>query len=67
MERIEDKSKALSYIGIEIAEALKQIPIPVKLFRICKKSKKQKEQIQQTQNQQIQEMDARKNKTRQKI
>ncbi len=29
MERIEDRSKALSYIGIEIAEALKQIPIPV--------------------------------------
>ena len=29
MERIEDTSKALSYIGIEIAEALKQIPVPV--------------------------------------
>jgi len=29
MERIEDRSKALSYIGIEVAEALKQIPIPV--------------------------------------
>ena len=29
MERIEDKSKALSYIGIEIAEALKYIPTPV--------------------------------------
>ncbi len=29
MERIEDKSKALSYIGIEIAEALKYIPAPV--------------------------------------
>jgi hypothetical protein len=29
MERIEDKSKALSYIGIEIAEALKGIPTPV--------------------------------------
>ena len=28
MERIEDKSKALSYIGIEIAEALKGIPTP---------------------------------------
>ena len=28
MERIEDKSKALSYIGIEIAEALKYIPVP---------------------------------------
>ena len=29
MERIEDKSKALSYIGIEIAEALRGIPTPV--------------------------------------
>ncbi len=29
MERIEDRSKALSYIGIEIAEALKYIPTPV--------------------------------------
>ena len=29
MERIEDRSKALSYIGIEIAEALKAIPTPV--------------------------------------
>ena len=29
MERIEDRSKALSYIGIEIAEALKLIPAPV--------------------------------------
>ena len=28
VERIEDKSKALSYIGIEIAEALKYIPAP---------------------------------------
>ena len=29
MERIEDRSKALSYIGIEIAEALKYIPAPI--------------------------------------
>ncbi len=29
MERIEDRSKALSYIGIEIADALKPIPAPV--------------------------------------
>lgn len=28
-ERIEDRSKALSYIGIEIAEALKGIPAPI--------------------------------------
>lgn len=29
MERIEDRSKALSFIGIEIADALKGIPAPV--------------------------------------
>ena len=28
MERVEDRSKALSYIGIEIADALKLIPVP---------------------------------------
>ena len=28
MERIEDKSKALSYIGIEVAESLKCVPVP---------------------------------------
>lgn len=29
MERIEDRSKALSYIGIEVADALKAIPTPI--------------------------------------
>ncbi len=29
MERVEDRSKALSYIGIEVADALKCIPTPV--------------------------------------
>ena len=28
IERIEDRSKALSYIGIEIADSLKNIPVP---------------------------------------
>lgn len=31
MERIEDRSKALSYIGIEIADALKGIPTPLEI------------------------------------
>ena len=31
MERIEDRSKALSYIGIEIADALKSIPTPIEI------------------------------------
>lgn len=29
MERIEDRSKALSYIGIEVAESLKAVPTPI--------------------------------------
>lgn len=29
LERVEDRSKALSYIGIEVADALKLIPTPV--------------------------------------
>ena len=32
MERIEDRSKALSFIGIEIADALKSIPVPINAF-----------------------------------
>ena len=32
MERIEDRSKALSYIGIEIADALKSIPTPIEII-----------------------------------
>lgn len=32
MERIEDRSKALSFIGIEVADALKAIPAPVDTF-----------------------------------
>ncbi len=31
MERVEDRSKALSYIGIEIADALKGIPTPLNI------------------------------------
>ncbi len=38
MERIEDRSKALSYIGIEIAEALKYIPAPMEDFEDVKES-----------------------------
>ena len=32
MERIEDRSKALSYIGIEVAESLKSIPAPIDML-----------------------------------
>ncbi len=40
MERIEDRSKALSYIGIEIAEALKGIPTPVETLEKVQKAQK---------------------------
>lgn len=40
MERIEDRSKALSYIGIEIAEALKGIPTPVEAHEKEEKTQK---------------------------
>ena len=43
MERIEDRSKALSYIGIEIADALKSIPTPA-------------EEVQEQQVEEIQEV-----------
>jgi len=46
MERIEDRSKALSYIGIEIAEALKQIPIPVNYAEYVQEQK-EKEALQE--------------------
>ena len=44
MERIEDKSKALSYIGIEIADALKGIPTPVEIVEEEQQSKVEQEQ-----------------------
>ena len=52
MERIEDRSKALSYIGIEIAEALKGIPAPVEEKSVQKETVveplEEKEYITQT-------------------
>jgi len=45
MERIEDRSKALSYIGIEVADALKQIPTPVEEVE-QQEEIKQEEQVQ---------------------
>ena len=44
MERIEDRSKALSYIGIEIADALKGIPTPIEIVEEEQKNKVEQEQ-----------------------
>ena len=57
MERIEDSSKALSYNGIEVADALKSIPTPVeepveqvveKVEQVAKEEQKQQEYIEET-------------------
>ena len=50
MERIEDRSKALSYIGIEVADALKTIPTPIEVpEQIVEEEPKQITQVQQQQ------------------
>lgn len=45
MERIEDRSKALSYIGIEIADALKLIPAPKEELEDVEKAEEKPEEI----------------------
>ena len=47
MERIEDRSKALSYIGIEVAEALKGVPAPIEEVNKLVANEKQKENIEE--------------------
>ena len=47
MERIEDRSKALSYIGIEVAEALKGIPTPIAPTETVKPKVKEVEKIEE--------------------
>ena len=60
MERIEDRSKALSYIGIEIADALKSIPAPAEektpLVEQEQVQAEQKEQVNVEQQQYEQEV-----------
>ncbi len=53
MERIEDRSKALSYIGIEVADALKLIPAPqVNAKEAVKEKTEQVENVEQIVNEQ---------------
>ncbi len=47
MERIEDRSKALSYIGIEVADALKSIPTPVEEVEEQVTEEPQKAEVQE--------------------
>lgn len=46
MERIEDRSKALSYIGIEVADALKLIPAPQEDFAETAQENAKQETVQ---------------------
>ena len=52
MERIEDRSKALSYIGIEVADALKTIPTPIEEPEKIEVQEKEEEIVEQEQIQQ---------------
>ena len=55
MERIEDRSKALSYIGIEIADALKSIPTPIEEIQEQIVEEPQQVPVQEEQQQYTQE------------
>ena len=55
MERIEDRSKALSYIGIEIADALKSIPTPIEEIQEQVIEEPQQIAVQEEQQQYAQE------------
>ena len=48
MERIEDRSKALSFIGIEIADALKGIPAPTEEINAVEVQTEQEQYVAQT-------------------
>ena len=50
MERTEDRSKALSFIGIEVAEALKTIPKPAEVIEEIVVEEQVTENVQETQN-----------------
>lgn len=58
MERIEDRSKALSYIGIEVADALKSIPTPIEEPVVQNVVEEQpQEQIEVAQAQEVQQQE----------
>lgn len=46
MERLEDSSKALSFIGIEVSDALKLIPTPEEKVEVIAKEEEQKKGVQ---------------------
>ena len=60
MERIEDRSKALSYIGIEVAEALKVIPKPVDLGTAVSEAEKVQEEVKISEAQEAEKIEEKK-------
>lgn len=67
IERIEDRSKALSYIGIEVADALKSIPTPVDITEqetVVEQTEnvEQVEQIEEIEEQQVEKIKTAKTK-----
>ena len=66
MERIEDRSKALSYIGIEIAEALKEIPAPEEVAQEEKAVQKVEQKAEKEEKVQVAKKDE-KSKEREEI
>ena len=50
IERIEDRSKALSFIGIEIAQALKEIPVPEQTIKQAAEIKQATETVEKKAN-----------------
>ena len=67
MERIEDISKALSYIGIEVAEALKVIPKPVDFGNAVSESEKVQEEVKIEEIAEAQEVEKIEEKKAEKI
>ena len=67
MERIEDRSKALSYIGIEVAEALKVIPKPVDFGNAVSESEKVQEEVKIEEIAESQEVEKTEEKKTEKI
>ena len=72
MERIEDRSKALSYIGIEVADALKSIPTPVDITEqetVVEQTEnvEQVEPIEEIEEQQVEKIKTAKTKKSKKV
>lgn len=69
LERIEDRTKALSYIGIEVAESLRQIPAPVDTEKLSKEEKEilEREIQKEKEELELQKIEAEKKKEQERI